>query len=100
MCGLVRYLGRTSATTKLGLRFGQLGYELVEKGGLQRFQARTYMWYGQFVMPWTKHLRAEKNVPDLPRDLFAETQKSMLSSTPAITIRVSATFGLTELKGG
>ena len=45
---------------KAGFRFGQLGYELVEKGGLQRFQARTYMWYGQFVMPWTKHLRASR----------------------------------------
>ncbi|HXM30507.1 MAG TPA: AAA family ATPase [Chthoniobacterales bacterium] len=43
-----------------GFRFGRLGYELVEKGGLQRFQARTYMWFGQFVMPWTKHLRASR----------------------------------------
>jgi PAS domain S-box-containing protein len=45
---------------KAGFRFGRLGYELVEKGGLQRFQARTYMWYGQFVMPWTNHLRASR----------------------------------------
>jgi PAS domain S-box-containing protein len=45
---------------KDGFRFGRLGYELVEKGGLQRFQARTYMWFGQFVMPWTKHLRASR----------------------------------------
>ena len=28
---------------KAGFRFGQLGYELVEKRGLTRFQARTYM---------------------------------------------------------
>ena len=26
-----------------GFRFGQLGYELVEKRGLKRFQARTYL---------------------------------------------------------
>jgi PAS domain S-box-containing protein len=45
---------------KAGFRFGRLGYELVEKGGLLRFQARTYMWFGQFVMPWTKHLRASR----------------------------------------
>jgi PAS domain S-box-containing protein len=45
---------------KAGFRFGRLGYELVEKGGLQRFQARTYMWFGQFVMPWTNHLRASR----------------------------------------
>ena len=31
-----------SATTDAGFRFGQLGYELVEKPGLKRFQARTY----------------------------------------------------------
>jgi PAS domain S-box-containing protein len=45
---------------KAGFRFGRLGYELVEKGGLLRFQARNYMWFGQFVMPWTKHLRASR----------------------------------------
>ena len=45
---------------KAGFRFGRLGYELVEKGDLQRFQARTYMWFGQFVMPWTKHLRVSR----------------------------------------
>jgi PAS domain S-box-containing protein len=41
-----------------GFRFGQLGYELVERGGLRRFQARTYMLFGSHVMPWTKHVRA------------------------------------------
>ena len=49
---------RTSATTKLDFRFGQLGYELVEKRGLERFQARTYLWFAQFVVPWTKHVQA------------------------------------------
>ena len=43
---------------KAGFRFGQLGYELVEKRGLKRFQARTYMLFGSYVMPWTKHVRA------------------------------------------
>jgi PAS domain S-box-containing protein len=43
---------------KAGFRFGQLGYELVEKRGLERFQARTYHWFAQFVAPWTKHARA------------------------------------------
>ena len=40
-----------------GFRLGQLGYELVEKRGLKRFQARTYMVFGHHVMPWTKHVR-------------------------------------------
>ena len=42
---------------KAGFRFGRLGYELVEKRGLTRFQARTYMSFGNLVMPWTKHVR-------------------------------------------
>ncbi len=41
-----------------GIRFGQLGYELVEKRGLKRFQARTYTLFGSHVMPWKKHVRA------------------------------------------
>jgi PAS domain S-box-containing protein len=42
---------------KDGFRFGRLGYELVEKRGLTRFAARTYLWFAQFVVPWTKHVR-------------------------------------------
>jgi PAS domain S-box-containing protein len=41
-----------------GFRFGQLGYELIEKRGLKRFQARTYTIFASHVMPWTKHVRA------------------------------------------
>ena len=40
---------------KDGFRFGRLGYELVEKRGLKRYQARTYMSFGNIVMPWAKH---------------------------------------------
>lgn len=40
---------------KDGFRIGQLGYELVEKRGLTRYQARTYMSFGNIVMPWAKH---------------------------------------------
>ncbi len=42
----------------VGFEFGNLGYELIEKRGLRRFQARTYMLFGSHVMPWTKHIRA------------------------------------------
>ncbi len=38
-----------------GFRFGQLGYDLVEKRGMTRYQARTYMSFGNLVMPWAKH---------------------------------------------
>ena len=40
---------------KDGFRFGQLGYDLVEKRGLTRYQARTYLCVGALVMPWVKH---------------------------------------------
>ena len=45
-----------------GFRFGRLGYDLVEQHGLQRFQARTYMCFGSFVLPWTKHVRAGRDL--------------------------------------
>jgi PAS domain S-box-containing protein len=45
-----------------GFRFGRLGYELVEKRGLRRFQARTYMVFGSHVMPWTKHVQAGRDL--------------------------------------
>ena len=38
-----------------GFRFGRLGYELVEKRGLVRYQARTYMSFGNMVIPWARH---------------------------------------------
>jgi len=35
--------------------FGRLGYELVEKRGLTRYQARTYISFGNMIVPWTRH---------------------------------------------
>jgi PAS domain S-box-containing protein len=48
-------------------RFGQLGYDLVEGRGLTRFRARIYMDFGNIVLPWTKHVRAGR---DLVRRAF------------------------------
>ena len=42
---------------KAGFRFGQLGYDLVERRGLKRFQARTYLGFGVLIIPWTNHVR-------------------------------------------
>jgi predicted ATPase/transcriptional regulator with GAF, ATPase, and Fis domain len=53
-------------------RFGQLGYDLVERGGLTRFQARTYMDFGGSVLPWTEHIRAGR---DLVRRAFEAGNK-------------------------
>jgi predicted ATPase/signal transduction histidine kinase/ActR/RegA family two-component response regulator len=38
-------------------RFGQLGFELVDRRGLDRYKARVYMSFGNLVNPWTKHVR-------------------------------------------
>jgi PAS domain S-box-containing protein len=45
-----------------GYRFGRLGYDLVEQRGLKRFQARTYMNFGNVVLPWTRHVRVGRDV--------------------------------------
>jgi PAS domain S-box-containing protein len=55
-----------------GFRFGRLGYDLVEQRGLKRFQARTYMVFAAHVMPWTKHVRAGR---DLLRRAFEAANK-------------------------
>ncbi|MGA8482162.1 MAG: AAA family ATPase [Chthoniobacterales bacterium] len=57
---------------KAGFRFGRLGYELVEKHGLRRFQARTYVSFGNLVMPWTKHVKTAR---DLLRRAFEAANK-------------------------
>jgi PAS domain S-box-containing protein len=54
-------------------RFGRLGYDLVEERGLTRFQARTYMDFGNVVLPWTRHVRTGR---DLVRRAFEAAIKS------------------------
>jgi PAS domain S-box-containing protein len=53
-------------------RFGQLGHDLVEGRGLKRFEARTFMDFGGSVMPWTRHVRAGR---DLVRRAFEAANK-------------------------
>jgi PAS domain S-box-containing protein len=43
-------------------RFGQLGFDLVERRGLTRFQPRTYMDFGGSVLPWTRHVRSGRDL--------------------------------------
>jgi PAS domain S-box-containing protein len=40
-----------------GFYFGSLGYKLVEQRGLKRFEARTCMSFGCFVLPWMRHVK-------------------------------------------
>ncbi|HTE85667.1 MAG TPA: GAF domain-containing protein, partial [Dehalococcoidia bacterium] len=53
-------------------RFGKLGYDLVEGRGLTRFRARIYMDFGNVVLPWTRHIRAGR---DLVRRAFEAANK-------------------------
>jgi PAS domain S-box-containing protein len=47
---------------KDAFRFAQLGYDLVEKRGLKRFQASTYVSFAGMIMPWMKRLSDCRNV--------------------------------------
>jgi predicted ATPase len=45
-----------------GFQFGKLGYDLVEKRGLRRYQARTYLRFGNCVMPWRQHVKTGREL--------------------------------------
>ena len=70
---LARIAGRNFGDYRNGFRFGQLGYELVERRGLKRFQASTYHCFVNFVVPWTKHVRACR---DLLRRVFEAASRN------------------------
>src|SRR5262249_5609449 len=60
--------GRDFGDYKAAMRFGQLGYDLVERRGLKRLQPATYCWFGGCVQTWTIHIRSCR---DLLRRAFA-----------------------------
>ena len=45
-----------------GFRFGQVGHELVERRGLKRFEARTYLCFQIFVVRWRSHVRTGRDL--------------------------------------
>jgi PAS domain S-box-containing protein len=47
---------------KAGARFGRVGCDLVERRGLKRFQARTYLLFAHHVSPYTQHVRAARDL--------------------------------------
>jgi PAS domain S-box-containing protein len=53
---LAMFAGPRLGNYKDGFRFGRLGFDLVEKRGLIRYQARTWMSVGAMVMPWMQHV--------------------------------------------
>ncbi|HEY3719905.1 MAG TPA: ATP-binding protein, partial [Roseiarcus sp.] len=75
-CSAYTYLGMIAGPRfgdyQAAYRFGRLGYDLVEERGLTRFQARTYMDFGNVVLPWTRHVRTGR---DLVRRAFEAANK-------------------------
>ncbi|WP_455281348.1 trifunctional serine/threonine-protein kinase/ATP-binding protein/sensor histidine kinase [Cupriavidus necator] len=55
-------LGPQSGDYKAAFRFGQLGLNLVEQRGLDRFRARVYQAFGGHVMQWTQPIRAARSL--------------------------------------
>ncbi|HKA57607.1 MAG TPA: AAA family ATPase, partial [Gemmatimonadales bacterium] len=53
--------GRRFGNYKAGFRFGRLGCDLIEKRGLKRFEARTLMAFGMFILPWSHHGRTGRD---------------------------------------
>ncbi|MFB9127985.1 AAA family ATPase [Paraburkholderia dipogonis] len=59
---LCRIAGPRFGDYQAGFLFGQLGYELVERRGLKRFEASTYHCFAVFVVRWMKHVRVCRNL--------------------------------------
>jgi PAS domain S-box-containing protein len=47
---------------RAGSRFGKVGCELVDRRDLKRSQARTYMLFAHFLIPYTQHVRAARDL--------------------------------------
>ena len=60
-----------SGDYKAILRFGQLGCDLVDELGLDRFKAKVYTFFGTFVLPWTAHFPQSRAI--LKRAIDAAT---------------------------
>jgi PAS domain S-box-containing protein len=47
---------------RAGFRFGRVGCELVERRGLKRFQARTYLLFAHHLIPYAQHVRTARDL--------------------------------------
>ncbi|HEY4883303.1 MAG TPA: GAF domain-containing protein, partial [Myxococcales bacterium] len=65
-------LGGQFGDYKAAFRFGQLGFNLAAKRGLDRFKARVYVIFGHHVMPWTKPIRTSRSLLRLALDAAQE----------------------------
>src|SRR5262249_8013191 len=93
--------GRDFGDYNAAIRFGQLGYDLVEQRGLKRLQPATYCWFGGGVQPWAKHVRSCR---DLLRRAFSVANEigdlgyAVYSSSILISNLLSAGDPLAEVE--
>lgn len=77
-----RVAGRRFGDYQAGYRFGRLGCELVDRRGLNRYEARTYLCFSMFVVRWMRPVGecrellrrafvAANRVGDLPYGAYA-----------------------------
>src|SRR5262249_22289018 len=55
---LGRIAGPRFGHYQAAFRFGQIGFELVERRGLKRFQASCYVYFASWIGRWMKHVRS------------------------------------------
>jgi hypothetical protein len=70
---LAKIAGPHFGDYQTGFRLGELGYELVERHGSKRFEARTYLHFSVFVVRWRSHVRTSS---DLVRRAFEAANKN------------------------
>jgi hypothetical protein len=61
-------------------RFGQLGYELIERKGLRRFEGYVCLMFSSLMMPWAKHVLTCRPVIDRTFEVCHNTGRSYLGS--------------------
>jgi signal transduction histidine kinase/tetratricopeptide (TPR) repeat protein len=74
-----------------GFRFGQVGFDLLERRGLLRWKARVYLEFGHRIIPWTKHPRASV---ELARRAFDAARETGDLTFAAYTCSSSVTLAL------
>ncbi|WP_212626258.1 AAA family ATPase [Pseudomonas sp. PP3] len=103
-----RVAGRRFGDYQAGFRFGQLACELVDRHGLKRFEASTYLCFSNFAVRWMKPVAqcrallrrsfiAANRIGDLPYGAYAgnsQSSDSLFAGEPLSDVQSEAERGL------
>lgn len=103
-----RVAGRRFGDYQMGFRFGQLGCDLVERRGLARFEASTYLCFSCFAVRWMKPVEqcrellrrsfaAANRIGDLPYGAYAGnsmTSDALFAGAPLAEVQEETERGL------